>query len=104
VNAKKPEPAPAQPIRVMIVGDHPWTGNAGWIYPEADGTFRVCNVLGTGPDMLKVKLDNGQECYAEKQWLRTITARPTSPPPPRKKISRSELVRRLREEKVEDWD
>jgi len=56
----------------MIVGKHPWTGNAGCIYPDADGKFRICNVLGTGPDMLKVTLDSGHECYAEKRSLRTI--------------------------------
>jgi len=32
----------------------------------------VSNILGTGPDMLKVTLDSGHECYAEKRSLRTI--------------------------------
>ena len=72
MNARKPEPSPAKPIRVRIVGNHPWAGNAGWIRPDADGKFRICNVLGSGPDMLKVTVDNGQECYAEKRHLRTI--------------------------------
>lgn len=58
-------------IRVAIVGDHPWTGHSGTIEPTHHGRYLVTRVLG-GPEMLRVKLESGHECYAEKKHLELI--------------------------------
>lgn len=84
MGSKKPEPPPAQRIRVAIVGDHPWAENFGWVESVEPGKFLVLKVFLE--DLVKVTLDNGHECYAGKQHLK-IVERPTSPPQPRKRPS-----------------
>lgn len=85
MGSKRPIPPPVQPIRVIIVGDHPWSEQMGWIeHADGESGFLVTRILGTGPDMYKVKMDNGQLCFASANNLRTMD-RPTSPPPPRRK-------------------
>jgi len=76
---RKSQPCPPQPIRVVIIGDHPWADNFGWIEPSPEGVATI-SVMGT--PMVKVRLDRGEECYAEKKHLRKIE-RPVSPSPPR---------------------
>lgn len=72
-NPQPEEPNPPQPIRVIIVGDHPWTGKLGYIEPIAPGRgYAVIKLCPSGPDMYRVKLDNGSSCYASKNNLRTI--------------------------------
>lgn len=64
------QPKTPSPIAVRIVGSHPWSGYAGVINPE-DGGFVAHRILGRGPDMYKVALENGHECFASKANLRT---------------------------------
>lgn len=59
-------------IKVRIVGDHPWTGTNGEIDLEPSGGVKVTRILGTGPDMYKVRMENGQECFAEMKHLRLV--------------------------------
>lgn len=60
-----------QPIRVAVVGEHPWSGEFGFLEPKGSG-YEVIQVLGRLPDMYKVKLNNGHECYASKANLRSL--------------------------------
>ncbi len=57
-----------KPIKVQIVGDHPWSGHVGEIRP-VEGGYEAHRILGKGPDMYKVTLGNGHECFASKQNL-----------------------------------
>ncbi len=59
------------PVRVRIVGDHPWSGYTGELL--AIQTFKFCL-----PKMGRVRLDRGQdcpedhECFAEPKNLKQI--------------------------------
>lgn len=82
MGSKQPQPAPPQPIRVAIIGDHPHSESFGWI-DFVNGGYETIQVIGTEKPMVKVNLDSGEACYAGIEHLRKI-GRPTSPPPPRR--------------------
>lgn len=58
---------PETPTRVLLRGDHPWSGHTG----EVLGDTSVMNT-----NALKVRLDNGQEVLAfDDQWSRVTRVR-----------------------------
>ena len=60
------------PIRVSIVGSHPWSGSSGVIEAEPGGGVYAHRILGTGPSMYKVLMESGEECFAELRHLRMV--------------------------------
>ena len=56
------------PIRVEIIGDHPWAGMMGWIEP-VNGRYKKIRIMGAPPVMYKVKLDNGHYCFASRKQM-----------------------------------
>lgn len=88
-NPQPEKPSPPQPIRVIIVGDHTWSKELGWIEPIAPGRgYQVVKLCASGPEMYRVKLDNGSSCYASKKNLRTIGVTKSPRKPKRRRTFR----------------
>lgn len=67
----------SDPIRVRIVGKHPWTGSSGTVARTDTGGVQTIRIFSTGPEMVKVILDGGHECFAEKKHMRLLSVKKT---------------------------
>ena len=53
--------------RVLIIGDHPWTGHVGTLVAVEKPSIGILPVMG------RVRLDDGHECYAQSKNLRKVS-------------------------------
>lgn len=58
--------------RIQIIGDHPWSGNFGYIDSDMDGQVKLITPVVSKEEMIPVNLDCGNKCYATKKNLKLI--------------------------------